>query len=104
MLPDKDIRCPATAFKRSCRDIVTEHKCPKWISIKGTHPQSGEIVDNWGCVDTFLPMLLIENAQQQRQTGAAVESFRNETFRANQAVADAFTRMAGNQPRALPQS
>jgi hypothetical protein len=35
-------------------------------------------VDRFGCVDSFLPMLLIENAQMQRQTGAAVESFRNE--------------------------
>jgi len=29
-------------------------------------------------------MLLIENSQQQRQTGAAVESFRNEMVRANE--------------------
>ena len=27
-----------------------------------------------------MPTLLIENSQQQRQTGAAVESFRNETL------------------------
>ena len=26
-------------------------------------------------------MLLVENSQQQRQTGAAVESFRNETVK-----------------------
>ncbi len=29
----------------------------------------------------WLPVLLIENAQQSRQTGAAVESFRNEVAR-----------------------
>jgi hypothetical protein len=29
-------------------------------------------------------MLLIENSQQQRQTGAAVESFRNEMVKANE--------------------
>ena len=29
-------------------------------------------------------MLLIENAQQSRQTGAAVESFRNEMVKQNQ--------------------
>ena len=33
-----------------------------------------------GCAVTWLPMLMIENSQQQRQTGAAVESFRNETL------------------------
>jgi hypothetical protein len=30
-------------------------------------------------------VLLIENSQQQRQTGAAVESFRNEMVKANDA-------------------
>jgi hypothetical protein len=29
-------------------------------------------------------MLLIENSQQQRQTGSAVESFRNEMVKANE--------------------
>ena len=27
-----------------------------------------------------MPLLLIENSQKQRETGAAVESFRNETL------------------------
>ena len=31
-----------------------------------------------------MPLLLIENSQMQRQTGAAVESFRNEAVKANQ--------------------
>jgi hypothetical protein len=31
-------------------------------------------------------MLLIENSGQQRQTGAAVESFRNEMVKANEAT------------------
>jgi hypothetical protein len=30
-----------------------------------------------------MPTLLIENSQQQRQTGAAVETFRNEMVEAN---------------------
>jgi len=33
----------------------------------------------------WLPVLLIENAQQSRQTGAAVESFRNEMVEVNKA-------------------
>lgn len=32
---------------------------------------------------SWLPILMIENAQQSRQTGAAVESFRNEMVDAN---------------------
>jgi hypothetical protein len=31
-----------------------------------------------------MPMLLIENSGQQRQTGAAVESFRNEMVKSNE--------------------
>jgi len=31
----------------------------------------------------WMPVLLIENAQQSRSTGAAVESFRNEMVEAN---------------------
>ena len=35
---------------------------------------------------TWMPLLLVENANMQRQTGAAVESFRNEMVKANQAT------------------
>ena len=52
-----------------------------WFTqIRGTHPQTGQEIDEWGCAVTWIPTLLIENSQQQRQTGAAVESFRNETL------------------------
>ena len=53
-----------------------------WITqVRGTNPQTGNEVDEWDCSIKWLPMLLIENSQQQRQTGAAVESFRNETVK-----------------------
>jgi len=32
----------------------------------------------------WMPILMIENSQQQRSTGSAVESFRNEMVRANE--------------------
>ncbi len=41
-------------------------------------------VDEWGCSVAWMPMLLVENSQQQRSTGAAVESFRNESVKGNQ--------------------
>ena len=59
-------------------------KCAWFTQIRGTNPQSGEEVDEWGCAVTWMPMLLIENSQQQRQTGAAVESARNESVRDNE--------------------
>lgn len=82
-LPDRNIMCPATGFAKSCRSIVGDFECPKFVTVRGTNPQGGE-VDQSGCVDSFIPMLLIENSQQQRQTGAAIESFRNEMVRSNE--------------------
>jgi hypothetical protein len=58
------------------------HKCPLWVQLRGKNPQGGDI-DHWGCSLAWLPVLLVENAQQSRQTGAAVESFRNEMVQAN---------------------
>jgi hypothetical protein len=53
------------------------HKCPLWTRVIGKNPQSEEMIDNWNCAIALLPMLLIENAQMSRQTGAAVETLRN---------------------------
>jgi len=53
------------------------HKCPWWSRVIGKNPQSEEMIDDWRCAIALLPMLLIENAQQSRQTGAAVETLRN---------------------------
>ena len=55
-------------------------KCSWFTQIRGSHPQTGEPVDEWGCAIAWMPFLLIENSQKQRETGAAVESFRNETL------------------------
>jgi len=72
--------CPMAGFE-PCRQM----KCAWFVQMRGAHPQTGEDVDEWGCAVAWLPVLLIENAQQQRQTGAAVESFRNEMVQANNA-------------------
>ena len=51
--------------------------------LKGKNPQSMKEVDEWGCAIAWLPMLMIEGAQQTRQAGAAIETFRNEMVMAN---------------------
>ena len=51
--------------------------CAWFIEVRGTHPQTGEEIAEWGCSMSMLPMLMLENARQSSQTGAAVESFRN---------------------------
>lgn len=87
MLPDKKIKCPYTAFKMTCFDGVAKHSCPKWVHIVGVNPNTGQPVDSYDCSDKWLPALLIENAQQSRQTGAAVESLRNVVAEVNNYIA-----------------
>jgi hypothetical protein len=55
-----------------------EDECTMWVTIRGYDTNTGKDVDSKQCVLTTLPMLLIENSSQQRGTGAAVESLRNE--------------------------
>lgn len=73
------------------------HACEWYDHIRGVNPQTGEQIDKWGCAIAFMPMLMIENSQQQRQTGAAVESFRNEVAR-QQAATFAGPRVVAVQP------
>lgn len=82
-IPDPKIMCHRTGFTRSCKEIVVEGQCRLWTQIMGVNPNTGDKIDRWGCADEFLPLLMIENSQQQRQTGAAIESFRNEMVKAN---------------------
>lgn len=76
------------------------HRCPKWVQIRGTDPQGGE-VDRWSCADALLPMLLIEGAHQTRQLAGATESFRNEMTQAHR-VAQAMFTAAVTNPVVVP--
>lgn len=58
-----------------------EDDCMFWVHIRGKHPQSHADLDMYDCTMKWLPVLLIENSQQTRQTAAATESFRNEMVR-----------------------
>jgi hypothetical protein len=70
--------CPL--LKKECIGL----QCAWLTQIRGVNPNTGKEVDEWNCAITWLPMLLVENSQQQRQTGAAVESFRNEMVKGNE--------------------
>lgn len=58
--------------------------CRFWITVQGNNPQTGEIMNHKDCSFAWIPVLIIENSSQQRQTGAAVESFRNEMVKSNE--------------------
>lgn len=71
--------CPLNGFN-PCK----ETDCAWFTQLRGHNPNTGQEVDEWGCAIAWFPLLLIENSQQQRQTGAAVESFRNEMVKNNE--------------------
>lgn len=87
--------CPLDGFK-PCRQL----DCAWFMKIVGKNPNTGKDIEDWGCAIVWMPVLLIENSQMQRQTGAAVESFRNEMVKSNQStlqlVADINTIKIGN--------
>ena len=56
-------------------------ECAWFTQVRGMNPQTGEQIDEWDCAIKWVPMMLIENTQMQRQTGAAIESFRNESVK-----------------------
>lgn len=72
-----DKKCPLVKGK------CWEHKCMFYTQLIGSNPNTGQPTNEFGCAISWLPILLIEGAQQTRQAGAAIESFRNEMVRAN---------------------
>ncbi len=77
----KSAGCPLGAKCEEVRETNGEQvmfRCDWYINVRGKHPQSEEEIDKWGCAIAWMPMLTIENTQQTRQAGAAIESLRNE--------------------------
>lgn len=73
------MNCPINKF-----DPCKQLECAWFMNVRGTNPNTGEPIDEHGCAVAWLPVLMIENSQQQRQTGSAIESFRNEMVKANE--------------------
>ncbi len=77
MSKEKDTICPL--LNKICKKVREKYNCPGWTKVRGKDPQSEQEFDRWDCTIRWIPTLLLEVAQQSRQTGAAVESFRNST-------------------------
>ena len=88
--------CPL--LKKECVKL----KCAWFMKIEGYDINTGNRVDEWNCSIAMLPMLLIENSGMQRQTGAAVESFRTEMVKSTEASQQLFLAMATNRLDQLP--
>jgi hypothetical protein len=94
--------CPL--LKKECIRLT----CAWYTRVQGVDVNTGQQVDSFECAISWLPMLLIENSGQQRQTGAAVESFRNEMVNSNEraqeillATTKAATQIASKQQTKL---
>lgn len=84
--------CPL--LKKDCIGL----QCAWFTQVRGHNPNTGKEVDEWSCAIAWLPVLLIENSQQQRSTGAAVESFRNEMVKANECSQQVLLTMISKPP------
>lgn len=70
--------CPL--IKKDC----IQFKCHWFSQVRGMNPVTGEDIDEWSCVVTLLPLILIEGAKNQKDTASAVYSFRNEMLKQNE--------------------
>ncbi len=61
-------------------------QCSWFTQVRGTHPQTGERVDEWGCAVTWLPLLLMENTKEQISTTDTLADFRDETIKENRTM------------------
>lgn len=82
-------KTPDGAYCPLVKGPCVQAKCAWWTHLYGKDPQSEKVIDKFGCAIVFLPVLLVEIAQMERQTGAAVESARNEQVKMGQAVVHA---------------
>lgn len=60
------------------KDKCIRHKCAWFSRLVGMDPQTGQPVDKFGCSVSWLPILLVENSNQGRQTAASVDKVANE--------------------------
>lgn len=80
------------------------HACQFWINVRGKDPETGDPINREECTITAIPLLLLENAKMQYQTGAAIESLRNETVNSGVNAARTLLGMlaAPNRLQSLP--
>lgn len=81
--------CPF--IKKDCIQM----QCALFTCVRGIDTNTGKELDEWGCAMGWMPMLLINTANESRKTCAATESFRNEMVTANQQTQNALMVAAG---------
>jgi hypothetical protein len=60
--------------------------CNEWVNVRGQHPQTGEVIDNFMCGKYARVMLALEQAQQMRQTAASADKVATEVRRQSRTI------------------
>lgn len=92
MATDKKIICPMMGGKCVEDGALVEGElvaCRFWVYVHGQNPQTGETTKQGDCAMAWMPVLMIENSKVNRETGAAVESMRNENVSASAQLSQA---------------
>jgi hypothetical protein len=88
MAKDTKIICPLMGGESCVEDGAIRNgelvACRFWVTVQGLNPQTGETMNHKDCSFSWMPLLMIENSKVNRETGAAVESFRNEMVKNNE--------------------
>lgn len=101
-MAEKKIICPLMGGACIEDGAVRENElvaCRFWVQVQGKHPQTGAVVNNGDCAMAWMPVLLIENSKVNRETGAAVESLRNENAKAGNGLIALMGAAISAQPR-----
>lgn len=82
-IPNEKRKCHRCNFEKSCRALVLEGACERWAKISGSHPQTGQPLEEWGCIDDLQHILLLEIGNQTSKVGLELNVLRNETAKAH---------------------
>lgn len=80
------LNCPLGHKCEEVRDGAI-HRCAWFTMLKGQNPSTGDMMDEWGCSMAWMPILSVEMSRTNRGQTAALESFRNEVVKGNDAIA-----------------
>ncbi len=98
MAKDAKIICPLMGGEPCVEDGSIRNgelvACRFWVTVIGKDPQTGQEINNGDCAMAWTPVLLIENSKVNRETGAAVESLRNENVTTGQQITGALLQVA----------
>jgi hypothetical protein len=92
-----DMKCPL--WRKPMKQVC--HTCEWWVHLRGKPPQGDEVIDQWGCAIAWLPCLMVENSQQQRNTAASVDKVATELNQASNEATALRAELVGSIVRAV---